>query len=172
MLLLILPTLFNLLDNYFVLPLGSIRYLKFHSWNFGSVIYMLLLMLPTLFSMLNKDFMLPFWSIRSLLFHSWNCGSVIYMLLLMLPTLFSLLHKEFMHSICSHVINSGTVTIFRLLVILTVSLWYHENISSMLFPHTLLYIFRNRVVLLILWLCSSSINTFTYVLIISCWRKS
>ena len=94
------------------------------------------------------------------------------MLLLMLPTLFSLLHKEFMHSICSHVINSGTVTIFRLLVILTVSRWYHENISSMLCLDTLLCIFRNRVVLLILWLYSSSIKTFKYVLIISCLGKS
>ena len=172
MLLLMLPTLLSLLDKDFMLLYGSIWSLQFHSWNCGNLIYMLLHMIPKHFSPLDKYFMIPFRIIISLQFHSWNCGSVICMLLLMLPTLFSLLHKEFMYYVCSHVINNGTVTIFCLLVLLTFLLCYHENISSMLCPQTLLYIFRNRVVLLVIWLYSSSIKTLKYVLIISCWSKS
>ena len=130
--LLILPTLISLLDKYFMLTLGSIRSLRFHTWNYGIVIFMLIIMLPKMFSLLDKYFMLLFGSIRSLQSYIWNYGIVIVMLLLRLSTTLSLLH-------------------------------------------TLLFIFKKRVVLLfilwIIWLYSITIKTFKCILIKLCWSK-
>ena len=98
-------------------------------------------MLRTLFSLMDEYFMLPFGSIRSLQFQSYNCGSAVYMLLLMLTKLFSLIDKGFMLPICSHIINSGSVTIVNILFILTVfSTVPQIYISSDLSTHTHLYI--------------------------------
>ena len=130
---------------------------------------MLLLMLPTLSSLLDNDFMLTFGNIRSLRSHSRKCGSEIYILFLVLPSLCYLLNNGLMLPICSHVINSVSVTIIFILVPITpcsIVLW---TSICYVFPHTLIYIFRNRLELLILWFYSSIFKTFKCVIIISCW---
>ena len=141
MLLLVLTTLFYLLYKAFMLPFRSIRSSQFLSWTFGSVIYMLLIILPTFFSLLYKDFLPPFGSIRSLRFQSWNCGSLMFILLFMLLSLLYLLNKGFMLPVFIQVVNSGSVTIFRLLFLLTVfSMVPWKYISCALSTQTPLYI--------------------------------
>ena len=93
MLLLTLPNIFYLLHKDFMLPFGSIRSLRFRTWNcvriisyastyavksFSlldrvSIIFMLLLMQAKVFSLLDKDFMLLLGSIRLL----WWCTKLI-----------------------------------------------------------------------------------------------
>ena len=95
MLPLMLPNVFSLLDKDFMLPFGSIRLLRLHTWNWVSIILCFLLYCQ-FFSLLDKEFMLPFGIIRLLRFHIWNCVKHIIMLLLMQAKWFLLLDKDFM----------------------------------------------------------------------------
>ena len=114
---------------------GSIIYLRSHSWNCGSVIYMLILIFTSLSSLIYKYFMPPFGSIRYLRLHNWNCGSVISMILLILPRIFSLIDKDFMLTLGSirflrfHKWNCGKVMFMIFLILPTLSLSYiHSSI--------------------------------------------
>ena len=87
-----LRTLFSLLDEYFMLPFGSIRSLQFHSYNCGSAVYMLLLMLTKLLSLIDKGFILLIYS------HIINSGSVTIVNILFILTVFSTVPQIYISS--------------------------------------------------------------------------
>ena len=64
---------FYLIDKHDMLPFGSIRLLRFHTWNCVSIFVMFLLMHTKVSLLLYKDLMLLFGSIRLLQLHFWNC---------------------------------------------------------------------------------------------------
>ena len=141
MLLLMLPTLFSLIDKYFMLNVGRIRYLRLQSWNCGSVIYTLLLMIPTPFYLLDKDFMPNFckhkiFTIPQLKLLKRNVYASSYDSNTLLTTKWG-----FIVPIYSYVINSGSVTIVCIIFLQSVfSIVPWKYISHDFSAHSYIYL--------------------------------